>query len=68
MAASRDAIVMVEGGAKEVSEQVMVDALLFGHAAVKPLLDAQDALRKATATSRSARSTRRRTTSSCAPR
>jgi polyribonucleotide nucleotidyltransferase len=48
MAASRDAIVMVEGGAKEVSEQVMVDALLFGQAAVKGLLDAQDALREAT--------------------
>jgi polyribonucleotide nucleotidyltransferase len=48
MAASRDAIVMVEGGANEVSEQVMVDALLFGQAAVKDLLDAQDALRKAT--------------------
>jgi polyribonucleotide nucleotidyltransferase len=48
MAASRDAIVMVEGGSKEVSEQVMVDALLFGQAAVKELLDAQDALRKAT--------------------
>ncbi len=48
IAASRDAIVMVEGGAKEVSEQVMVDALLFGQAAVKELLDAQDALRQAT--------------------
>jgi polyribonucleotide nucleotidyltransferase len=48
MAASRDAIVMVEGGAREVSEAVMVDALLFGQAAVQPLLDAQDALRKAT--------------------
>ncbi|HEY6003065.1 MAG TPA: polyribonucleotide nucleotidyltransferase [Anaeromyxobacter sp.] len=48
MAASRDAIVMVEGGSKEVSESVMVDALLFGQAAVKELLDAQDALRKAT--------------------
>jgi polyribonucleotide nucleotidyltransferase len=48
MAASRDAIVMVEGGAREVSEAVMVDALLFGQAAVKGLLDAQDALREAT--------------------
>src|SRR5512138_1615089 len=48
MAASRDAIVMVEGGAREVSEQVMVDALLFGQAAVRELLDAQDALREAT--------------------
>jgi polyribonucleotide nucleotidyltransferase len=45
MAASRDAIVMVEGGAREVSEAVMVDALLFGQAAVRELLDAQDALR-----------------------
>jgi polyribonucleotide nucleotidyltransferase len=41
MAASRDAITMVEGGAREVSEAVMIDALLFGHAAVQPLLDAQ---------------------------
>src|SRR5512142_1084833 len=48
MAASRDAIVMVEGGAKEVSEAVMVDALLFGQTAVRELLDAQDALRQAT--------------------
>jgi polyribonucleotide nucleotidyltransferase len=48
VAGSKDSIVMVEGGANEVSEQVMVDALLFGQAAVKDLLDAQDALRKAT--------------------
>ncbi len=47
MAASRDAIVMVEGGAKEVPENVMVDALLFGQAAVQDLLAAQDALREA---------------------
>jgi len=47
MAASSDAIVMVEGGAREVSEQVMVDALLFGQAAVKELLDAQLALHAA---------------------
>ncbi|MFT3917225.1 MAG: polyribonucleotide nucleotidyltransferase [Anaeromyxobacteraceae bacterium] len=47
MAASRDAIVMVEGGAKEVSEAVMIEALLFGQAAIKDLLDAQEALAKA---------------------
>ncbi len=41
MAASRDAITMVEGGAREVSEAVMVDALLFGHAAAQPLIAAQ---------------------------
>ena len=44
MAASKDAITMVEGGAKEVSEAVMIDALLFGHAAVQPLLAAQHEL------------------------
>lgn len=44
LAASKDAITMVEGGAKEVSEAVMIDALLFGHAAVQPLLAAQHEL------------------------
>jgi len=47
MAASSDAIVMVEGGAREIEESVMVDALLFGQAAVKDLLAAQVALAKA---------------------
>jgi polyribonucleotide nucleotidyltransferase len=47
LAASEDAIVMVEGGAAEVSEAVMVEALLFGHAAVKELLQAQKDLAKA---------------------
>jgi polyribonucleotide nucleotidyltransferase len=47
MAASRDAIVMVEGGARELPESAMIDALLFGHAAVKDLLDAQEALGQA---------------------
>jgi len=42
MAASRDAIVMVEGGAAEVPEDVMVEALLFGQRVVQPLLDAQE--------------------------
>jgi polyribonucleotide nucleotidyltransferase len=48
MAASEDAIVMVEGGAAEVSEAVMIDALLFGQAAVKELLQAQRRLAEAT--------------------
>ncbi len=47
MAASRDAIVMVEGGAREVPESAMVEALLFGQAAVRGLLDAQERLGKA---------------------
>ncbi|HEY6106286.1 MAG TPA: polyribonucleotide nucleotidyltransferase, partial [Anaeromyxobacteraceae bacterium] len=41
MAASADAIVMVEGGAREIPESVMVEALLFGQAAVRELLQAQ---------------------------
>ncbi|GEJ59447.1 polyribonucleotide nucleotidyltransferase [Anaeromyxobacter diazotrophicus] len=47
MAASADAIVMVEGGAQEVSEAVMIDALLFGQAAVQDLLKAQQRLAEA---------------------
>ena len=41
VAASRDAICMVEGGAKELSEDVMLDAIFFGHKAIQPILDAQ---------------------------
>jgi len=47
VAASRDAIVMVEGGMKEVSENVVIDALLFAHESVQPLLDVQEKLRAA---------------------
>ncbi|MDD5308998.1 MAG: polyribonucleotide nucleotidyltransferase [Deltaproteobacteria bacterium] len=43
--ASRDAIVMVEGGGAEITESDLMDALEFGHKAVMPLLDLQDALR-----------------------
>ena len=35
VAASRDAIVMVEGGAQHVSEEVLVDALMFAHKAAQ---------------------------------
>jgi len=37
VAGSEEAIVMVEAGAKEVSEQVMVEALMFGHNEIKRL-------------------------------
>jgi polyribonucleotide nucleotidyltransferase len=47
MAASRDALVMVEGGADRVSEEVLIDALFFGHQAVQPILDLQEKLRAA---------------------
>ncbi|MBN1204963.1 MAG: polyribonucleotide nucleotidyltransferase [Myxococcaceae bacterium] len=46
MAVSREAIVMVEGGAEEVSEADMVAALEFGKQAVQPALDMQDELRR----------------------
>jgi polyribonucleotide nucleotidyltransferase len=46
MAVSREAIVMVEGGAEEVSEADMVAALEFGKQAVQPALDIQDELRR----------------------
>jgi polyribonucleotide nucleotidyltransferase len=46
VAASRDAVIMVEGGAALVSEEDMLDAVFFGHAAVQPILDAQVELRK----------------------
>lgn len=45
VAVSRDAIVMVEGGAKEASEEAMIDALMFAKEAAQPLLDMQDRLR-----------------------
>ena len=42
LAATRDAILMVECGANEVSEEIMVEALSYGHEAVQPLLDVQE--------------------------
>jgi polyribonucleotide nucleotidyltransferase len=46
MACSREAIVMVEGGAKEVSEADMVGALEFGKAAVLPVIELQESMRR----------------------
>jgi polyribonucleotide nucleotidyltransferase len=45
MAASRDSIFMVEGGAKEIDETSMIEALLFGQRAIAEILDAQERLR-----------------------
>ena len=47
VAASRDAIVMVEGGGAEVSEDAIIDALMFAHKSAQPLIDLQDKLRAA---------------------
>jgi polyribonucleotide nucleotidyltransferase len=46
VAASRDAIIMVEGEARFVSEDDMLDAIFFGHAAVQPVLEAQEKLKQ----------------------
>ncbi|MRR57418.1 MAG: polyribonucleotide nucleotidyltransferase [Deltaproteobacteria bacterium] len=45
VAGSKDAVIMVEGGANVVSEQDMLDAVYFGHEAMQPLLKAQEELR-----------------------
>jgi polyribonucleotide nucleotidyltransferase len=47
VAASRDAIVMVEGGADEVSEKDLLDALMFAQEQAQPILDLQDRMREA---------------------
>jgi polyribonucleotide nucleotidyltransferase len=44
---SRDAITMVEGAAKEISESVMIDALLFAHRECQPIIDLQEKIRAA---------------------
>lgn len=42
VAGTKDAINMVEAGAKEVSEKDMLDALMFGHSAIKELVAFQE--------------------------
>jgi len=44
---TRDAIMMVEAGAKLLPEAVMAEAILFGHRALQPLIDIQEELQKA---------------------
>ncbi len=46
IAGTRDAILMVECGATEVPEDVMIKALEFGHAAFQPLIDLQEQMAK----------------------
>ena len=44
VAATKEAINMVEAGAKEVSEEVMLDALAFGHEAIKEIIAMEEEL------------------------
>ncbi len=46
VAGSRDAVVMVEGGTRFVSEEDLVEAIDTAHRAILPILDAQDELRR----------------------
>ena len=41
VAGTEAAIVMVEGGAREVPEEAMLEALLFGHRALQPIIQIQ---------------------------
>lgn len=46
VAGTKDAINMVESSAKEVSEDIMLEALMFGHKAVKELIKFQEKIIK----------------------
>ena len=44
MAASKDAILMVEGEANNISESLMLDALWYGHEQIQPIIAMQEEL------------------------
>jgi DNA polymerase III epsilon subunit family exonuclease len=44
---TRDAIMMVEAGVKLLPEDIMAEAILFGHRAIQPLIDLQEELHRA---------------------
>jgi polyribonucleotide nucleotidyltransferase len=46
VAGTRDAVVMVEGGAEFVSEEDIAEAIMFAHEAIVPVVDAQDQLQR----------------------
>src|SRR4030066_272082 len=46
VAGSEDAIIMVEGSSKEVREEVILEAILFGHRSLKPVIELQKQLRE----------------------
>ena len=46
LSGSKDAIVMVEGGAQMVSEDEILEALYAGHQAIQPLIEIQEQLRR----------------------
>ncbi len=46
VAGSREAVVMVEGGAQFASEEDIADAVMFAHKAIVPVVNVQDELQK----------------------
>ena len=42
VAGTKDAVTMVEAGAKEVSEEIMLEAIMFGHERIKEICSEQD--------------------------
>ncbi len=45
IAGSKDAIIMVEAGADEASEELLIAALAFGHEAIQPIIAVQEQMR-----------------------
>ncbi|NPV86856.1 MAG: polyribonucleotide nucleotidyltransferase [Anaerolineae bacterium] len=45
VAGTREAILMVECGANEVSEDVIINAIAFAHQAIQPIIDLQERMR-----------------------
>ena len=46
VAGTRDAVLMVEAGASELPEDLILEAIMTGHRAMQPLIDAQEKLRE----------------------
>jgi polyribonucleotide nucleotidyltransferase len=47
LAGTKDAIIMVEAGADEISEAIIIEALAFGHEAMQPIIALQEEMREA---------------------
>lgn len=45
LAGTRDAVIMIEAGASEVTEELMLEAIYAGHSAFQPIIDLQEKMR-----------------------
>jgi len=46
VAGSRQGVVMVEGGGKEITEEELLEAIFFGHRSLQPILDLQEEMKQ----------------------